>query len=174
MGQCFVQYTIGENEQFESHVKQWLYWLIQNKTVCVKFQSRLPILNFIKICPVLQNSNFHKPNEWTWPIPTCNFFTEQHKLIKGSDISNSNWSKKRGILITLKYFHFRGLGFVVTLAAVINSCCSQNAVTPLWPCYSVLRIPLPNPASPLSPVFRYTSKFVARHEEVYYPDHPGL
>jgi len=74
----------------------------------------------------------------------------------------------------LKYFPFRGLGFAVILAAVINSCSSQNAVRPLWPCYSVLRIELANPASPLSSVFRYTSKFVARNEEVNYPDHPGL
>lgn len=69
---------------------------------------------------------------------------------------------------------FRSLVFVI-VAAMTDYCCSQNAVTPLWPCYSVFKIQLTNPTSPLSSVYRYTSKFVVRNEdEAQYPDHPGL
>jgi hypothetical protein len=69
---------------------------------------------------------------------------------------------------------FRCLLFV-TAAAMTNYCHSQNAVTPLWPCYSVFKIQLKDPTSPLSSVYRYTSKFVARNEdEAQYPDQPGL
>ncbi|KDR20113.1 hypothetical protein L798_05576 [Zootermopsis nevadensis] len=68
----------------------------------------------------------------------------------------------------------KGLVFIIVVA-IADYCCSQNAVTPLWPCYSVFKIQLANPASPLSSVYRYTSKFVTRNEdEAQYPDHPGL
>jgi len=59
----------------------------------------------------------------------------------------------------------------LVVAAMTDYCCPQNAVKPLWPCYSVFKIELTNPASPLSSVYRYTSKFVSRNQEEQ--DHPG-
>lgn len=60
------------------------------------------------------------------------------------------------------------------MASTVEYCCSQTAVIPLWPCYSVFKLEFANPASPLSSVYRYTSKFMARNDEAQYADHPGM